>query len=187
MKRNFISNRYNVKPVTVIDVSNIVVIPDEWASIKDIVDQKTIMTCMLYHPKTLSFSETRGLRVKMQDSFQNIRENRLHAWSCVNFFKLIFNNLRGEMDMRVVGRTFQGELLVRLYTKELEKAKQLGLVYLSRESDELRGCVQYREYIKLINYQISAFGQVCVNDIMNMYSQYVIRGSINDGIEMEEE
>lgn len=185
MKRSYIQNRYYVKPVVVTDTSSLVVVPEEWSSIQDIVDGKSVMTCMLYHPKNMIFSETRGIRVKIQDSFPNIRENRMHAWVCVNFFKLIFNHLRGYMDMRVVGRTFQGELLVRLYTRDFDKVKQLGLVYLLKDGDELKGGVQYREYIKLVNYQISTFGQVCINDIMNMYSQHVIRGADNSDIEIE--
>lgn len=186
MKRGYIPNRHYVKPVVVLDVSSVLVIPEDWASIQDAVDPKTAMTCMLYHPKTMMFSESRGVRIKIQDSFPNIRENRMHAWACVNFFRLIFNHLRGYMDMRVVGRTFQGELLVRLYTKDFEKVRQLGLVYLLRDGEELRGAVHYREYTTLINYQITTFGQVCVNDIMNMYSNHVVRGGSSCGIEMED-
>lgn len=186
MRRNYIPNRHYVKPVTVLDVCSLLAIPEDWTSIQDTVDQKTVMTCMLYHAKTMTFSEERGIKIKMQDSFPNIRDNRMHAWICINFFKLIFNHLRGYMDMRVVGRTFQGELLVRLYTKDFEKAKYLGLVYLIKDGDDLRGAAQYREYTSLMNYQIETFGQVCVNDIMNMYSQYVVRGGSSCGIEIDE-
>lgn len=176
MKRFFALNRFYVKPITVIDVSCIVVVPEEWSSIQDNVEGKTVMTCMLYHPKNMTFSETKGIRIKIQDSFPNIRENRMHAWVCVNYIKLICNHLRGYLEMRVVGKTFQGELLVRLYTRDIERSKKLGLVYLSKENEELKGCVQYREFIKLINYQISTFGHVCINDMMNMYSNYIVRG-----------
>lgn len=185
MNRFFSLNRFYVKPITVIDVSSIVVVPEEWTSIQDIVDGKTVMTCMLYHPKNMIFSETKGIRIKIQDSFPNIRENRMHAWICVNYSKLIFNHLRGYLEMRVVGKTFQGELLVRLYTRDIDRARKLGLVYLSKENDELRGGVQYREFIKLINYQIASFGHICVNDIMNMYSNYIVRGGIS--VNMDEE
>jgi len=186
MKRNFVTNRYYVKPSTIIDVSSIIVIPDDWDAIRDIIDLKTSMPCMLYHPKNMSFFEVRGIRVKIQDSFPNIRDNKMHAWSCTNFFKIVFSQLRGKMDMRVVGRTFQGELLVRLYTIDIEKAKQLGLIYLSGNCDDVRGCNQYKDYINLVTYQMNTFGQVCVNDIMNMYSQYVIRGVVNDNVHMDE-
>jgi hypothetical protein len=186
MRRNCIQTRYYVKPVTVLDVCSILAIPEDWESIQDTVDHKTVMTCMLYHPKTMSFTEERGIKLKIQDSFPNIRENRLHAWVCVNFFKLVFNHLRGYMDMRVVGRTFQGELLVRLYTKDFERVKRLGLVYLIKEGSDLRGLTQYREYTSLVNYQISTFGQVCVNDIMNLYSQHVIKEGSTCAIEIED-
>lgn len=186
MKRNYTPNRHYVKVITVLDVSSVLVVPENWTSIQSSVDQKTVMPCMLYHPKTTMFSEERGLRIKIQDSFPNIRENRMHAWVCVEFFKMVFNQLRGYMDMRVVGRTFQGELLVRLYTTDFEKAKYLGLVYLLKDDDALRGAAQYREYTTLMNYQISTFGQVCVNDILNMYSQYVVRGGSSCGIEIED-
>lgn len=185
MKRNFVSNRFYVKPAIVIDVSSIIVIPEEWSLIQDIVEERTVMSCMVYHPKNMVFAEKRGLRIKIQDSFPNIRDNRMHIWTCVNFFKLIFNHLRGYMDMRVVGKTFQGELLVRLYTKDFEKSKQLGLVYLIKEDNKLKGSVQYRNYINLVNYQITTFGQICINDIMNMYSHHVVQGTGHDGIEID--
>jgi hypothetical protein len=88
MKRSYIQNRYYVKPVVVTDTSSLVVVPEEWTSIQDVVDGKSVMTCMLYHPKNMVFyRETRGIRVKIQDSFPNIKENRMHAWVCVNYFQ----------------------------------------------------------------------------------------------------
>lgn len=171
-----ITTKYKVRYANILDVSNIIVIPTNTHSITG-VDEKMIFTCMFYHPNIAKFSETRGIKVKLQDVFHNIKENRNIAWACVEYFKLLFMKLNPNMEMRIMGRTYNSEFIVRLYTKDFETIRLFSNTY-SQNSDEY-----FNQYIKTYNHQKTNFDELCINDFLAIYSKYVLEKKKNLTIE----
>lgn len=160
--------KLRVRVASVLDVSNVIIIPNE-SDFFQTMDEKMIFQCMFYYPHLARFSEVRGLRVRLQDVFYNIRENRHLAWICVEFSKLLFINLNEDLDMRIMARSYNSELMVRLYTREISIMESMANVYKEGEGSEY-----YRQHMDIVRHQAQNFGEVCVNDILSLYSKYII-------------
>lgn len=162
-----IMTKYKVRFTNILDVSNVIIIPNNPQAVTGIED-RMIFTCMFYHPDIGKFSEAMGIKVKLQDVFYNIKENRNLAWVCVEFFKLLFMKLNPNMEMRIMGRTYNSELIVRLYTKDFETMRLFSNIY-TNHSDEY-----FNQYIKMYNYQKTNFDELCINDFLALYSKYTL-------------
>ena len=165
-----------VKVASVLDVSNVIIIPRDTDFLTNM-DEKMIFHCMFYYPNVERFTEVRGFRVRLQDAFFNIRENRQFAWVCVEFSKLLFLKLNDNLTMKVMGRTYNSELIVRLYTKEFDIVKIMAHVYrqtFSSSSSNENNLDYYNQHLEIIRHQSENFGEVCVNDLLALYSKFAI-------------
>lgn len=158
--------RIEVKFASLLDVSSIVVIPHGAEEFR--VDDKNKYPCMFYDPFSGLFIEQRGVRIRLQDTFPNIRENRHLAWICADFAKFIFTKVDEKFVVKVVHRTTSNELITRIYSKDHETLSMFGKVY---EPD----CpVRARRHSEIIAHQMENFGEVCINDLLQNYSEWVI-------------
>jgi hypothetical protein len=174
---NYIGSVRNpaVKVATILDVSTIIVVPDEPDNTFAGVDEKMIFQCMFFYPHILRFSEVRGIRVRLQDSFFRIRENRHLAWVCVEFSRLLFSKLTKDIEMKIMSRSYNQEPVVRLYTKEFDVIRLLGNIY--EEYDGNHSPINqnfYRQHMETCQYQEENFNEVCINDVLSLYSRFVI-------------
>jgi hypothetical protein len=159
--------KLKVRVASVLDVSNVIIIPNE-PDFFQTMDEKMIFQCMFYYPHLARFSEVRGLRVRLQDVFYNIRENRHLAWICVEFSKLLFIKLNEDLEMRIMARSYNSELMIRLYTKEIDIMETMANIYKEDQADF------HRQHLDIVRHQSINFGEVCINDILSLYSKYVI-------------
>lgn len=151
---------------SILDVSSIVVIPRTVQEFQ--VNDKNEYACTFYDPLSESFIERRGVRVRLQDTFPNIRENRHLAWICVDFARFIFTKVNEKITVRIVHRTASNELITRIYSKDHETLSMFGKVY---EPDYPTRSQRHSE---IVDYQMKHFGEVCINDLLQNYSEWVI-------------
>lgn len=174
------TQKIKVTVASVLDVSNVIILPDDSEFLRGM-DEKMIFQCMFFHPNLTRFSEVRGFRARLQDVFQNIRENRHLAWVCVDFSKLFFIKLKDQLEMRITGKTYNSELIVRLYTKEFDVARTMACVYQEtekvKEDADTTGLMKeyYEKHLDIVRHQIQNFDEVCVNDLLSLYSRFVIQ------------
>jgi len=162
--------RLQTTVASVLDVSNVIIIPKDTEYLTTM-DEKMISRCMFYHPHLERFTEMRGFRVRLQDAFFNIRENRHLAWVCVEFSKLLFVKLNDDLSMKIMGRTYNSELIVRLYTKEFDVVKTMAHIYKSSQPSTSD---YYNQHLEIVRHQSENFGEVCINDILVLYSKFII-------------
>jgi hypothetical protein len=164
-----------VKVATILDVSNIIVVPEDPESVLTGMDDKMIFQCMLFYPHISRFSEVRGVRVRLQDAFFKIRENRHLAWVCVEFSRLLFSKLSEDIEMKIMSRSYNQELIVRLYTKEFDAIRLMANVYQEYEGESSTiNQTFYRQHLDMCRYQEENFREVCINDFLSLYSKFVI-------------
>lgn len=180
-KLNYIGSTQNttVRVASILDVSNIVIVPEDPNADIEGVEDKMIFQCMFYYPHISRFSEVRGIRVRLQDSFFRIRENRHLAWICVEFSRLLFSKLTKEITMKVMSRSYNQDLVVRLYTKEFDVLRRMGSVYEEYEkinvnpSESVNGGY-LRQHMEICRYQEEHFKEVCINDFLSLYSRFMV-------------
>lgn len=151
---------------SLLDVSTAIVIPVN-QSHKLLTSGTQIYPCLFYNPVENKFDEFKGIKIKLQDIFFNIRDNRKIAWVCVDYFRLLFMKIDPEFRMIIVNKTFNNEFIVKLFSSNYRVLHFMGNVY--KKNSE-----QYLKYIELIEYQYNATGEVCLNDIFSMYSKWII-------------
>jgi hypothetical protein len=164
-----------VRVATVLDVSSVIVVPNDPDTAFNGVDEKMIFQCMFFYPHIARFAEVRGVRVRLQDAFYKIRENRHLTWICVEFSRLVFSKLSRDIEMKIMSRSYNQELVVRLYTKEVDVIRRLGSVYEEYDSESNPVNVEYRrQHLEMCQYQMENFKEVCINDFLSLYSKFVI-------------
>jgi hypothetical protein len=173
-------NKPVVQVASILDVSNIIVVPQDPDSVFDGVDEKNIFQCMFYYPHISRFSEVRGIKVRLQDAFFKIRENRHLAWICVEFSRLVFSKLSKDVEMKIMSRSYNQELVVRLYTREIEVIRRMGSVYEEYETPSKDPRITavnqeyYNRHVEMCRYQEENFKEICINDLLTLYSKFVI-------------
>lgn len=158
--------RFEVRFASLLDVSSLVVIPRDIRDLR--VDDKNNYPCMFYDPKSGAFVEERGIRIRLQDTFPNIRENRHLAWICADFAKYIFMKIDEYLTIKIVHRATSNELITRIYSKDYEVLSVFGKVY------EPDFPIRIKRHADIIEHQMENFGEVCINDLLQNYSEWVI-------------
>lgn len=158
--------RLDVKFASLLDVSSVVVIPRDPGEFR--VEDKNSYPCMFYDPGSGIFIEQRGIRIRLQDTFPNIRENRRLAWVCADFAKYIFMKIDENFTVRIVHRTGGNDLITRIYSKDVECLAIFGKVY------EPDSPLRARRHADIIHHQMENFGEVCINDLLQNYSEWII-------------
>lgn len=151
---------------SLLDVSTAIVIPVNQTH-KLLTSGTQIYPCLFYNPTENKFEEFKGVKIKLQDIFFNIRDNRKLAWVCVDYFKLLFTKIDPEIRMTIVNKTFNNEFIVKLYSSNYRVLHLMGNIY--KKNSE-----QYMKYIDLIEHQYNSCGEVCLNDIFSLYSKWII-------------
>jgi hypothetical protein len=159
-------HRIEVKFASLLDVSSIVVIPLSPEDFKG--EERNVYPCIFFDPKSKLFTERRGVRIRLQDTFPNIRENRHLAWICADFAKYMFMKVSEKLCLKIVHKTASNELITRVYSKDTENLKPFVKVY---EPDSPS---RASKHLDIIAHQMENFGEVCINDLLQNYSEWVI-------------
>lgn len=158
--------RIEVLFASILDVNSVVVVPLTEVPVK--VEEKNFYPCIFFEPGNNQFTEKKGLRVRLQDTFPNIRENRHLAWVCADFAKYVFMKISENMIMKIMHKTSSNEFITRLYTQDIDVLKEFACIY---EPDHPE---RARRHMDILMHQMQNFGEVCVNDILQIYSEWVI-------------
>jgi hypothetical protein len=149
-----------------LDVSSAVIIPQNIEDLK--LEDKHLYPCVFFEPLERRFSHRTGARLRLQDTFPNIRENRHMAWICADFAKFLFTKLSPQITVNIVFRTALSDLIARVYSKDEVVLREIGEVFLPESPDRAK------THEAIVHYQMQLFGEVCVNDILRNYSEWII-------------
>jgi hypothetical protein len=149
-----------------LDVSSAVVVPKPDADLK--MDDKNLYPCVFFDPFARKFISMTGVKIRLQDTFPNIRENRSLAWICADFAKFLFTKLDPNIIVKIVYRTSMSDLVTRIYSSDVDVLLDMGVVF-SPESPE-----RMKMHEEIVQHQMENFGEVCINDILQNYSAWVI-------------
>lgn len=171
MKKNTITGPPYIQKIEVafaslLDVSSVVVIPSNPSD--TLREDKNTYPCIFFDPCRGTFLERKGMRIRLQDTFPNIRENRHLAWVCADFAKYVFMKIDEKLTMRVIHTRAANELITRVYSTDAENLRSFARVY-EPDSPE-----RYRRHMDIVTHQTENFGEVCINDILQNYSEWVI-------------
>ena len=151
---------------SLLDVSSIVVVPVSGFPVP--LNEKNIYPCMFFDPILKQLTERRGVRIRLQDTFPNIRENRNMAWLCANFAKYLFEKLDQKLTTKILYRTPSSEFIARIYTSDASSLMEFVSVFLPDTPSKADHISQ------LISHQMTNFGEVCINDILQTSSEWFI-------------
>lgn len=154
---------------SLLDVSSIVIVPISGFPVP--LNEKNIYPCMFFDPALKQLTERRGVRIRLQDTFPNIRENRNMAWICADFAKYLFEKLDRKMTARILYRTPSSEFIARIYSSDASTLLEFVSVFLPDTPSKADHISQ------LISHQMTNFGEVCINDILQASSEWFIESN----------
>lgn len=156
-----------VRFASALDATSIVVVPPR-EFFDSMQEEKGGNTCVFYHPRAQRFVEERGMKVRLHNAFPNIRVYRNLAWIGADFTRALFARLEEEqLTMKVLYRTAStAEFIVWMYTTNVEAVLEFSPLYESEEAARL--------YEATVRSEKEATGRVCINNILEMYSNHVV-------------